>query len=701
MRDERLRRHWSQQELADLVGATLNTVSRWERGLTDCSPYFRNKLCEVFGKAAHELWLVPDDEIEAPQLALCDPLLPSPRRLVGREKLQHQLKEQLCTTWEARIFALTGLPGVGKSALAVALAHDSMIQEHFSAGILFANLGLEPEIPHIFDRWGALLGVANEKAHPNTDGDWLVQLRSAIGLRRMLIVIDNVWHLEDALPLLQIGGAYCTFLLTTRFVNIASGLAGECSLIVPELSEDEGLHLFSQLAPIAVKAEAQSVRKLVQAVGGLPLALLLMGQYLRVQSHTQQPRRLSLALERLHDAEERLQLKQPLLSPDQSMVSLQAEIALSDRCLDSQAQQALRRLSVFLARPNTFSEQAALFVAGISAEVLDSLSDAKLLESPGPERYSLHPCIADYAAFHNDQEIAARRMVEYFTDFVEAHQKKAELLEAESLNIFTALKLAYKHHMLIPQIRIMIAIFDFVEVRGFANLTEEYLLSTRNSLRTDEDASSLLSLLFHLSKLGWIQDAHRFLVMHPRQRLDLHFQNVFLENPFQTTKASTCRMLPSLGVNVETAEASLSTILQRLESPALFKQLTTLQTRPHSNDAQSLNHSLQYGLTLARRRENTTQTCVILANLAALARQQKNFLEAEHLLEEGFSIVNEHEDMRGFSLLLMEKVHLAFAARKSEEARTAFKKILELFPQEKLLTIARYYGLARVAVTIR
>lgn len=64
LRDERMRRHWSQQELADKIGATLNTVSRWERGLTKCSPYFRKKLCEVFGKNAQELWLIPENESE-------------------------------------------------------------------------------------------------------------------------------------------------------------------------------------------------------------------------------------------------------------------------------------------------------------------------------------------------------------------------------------------------------------------------------------------------------------------------------------------------------------------------------------------------------------------------------------------------------------------------------------------------------------
>jgi transcriptional regulator with XRE-family HTH domain len=61
---ERLRRHWSQLEVADQLGTTPGNVSRWERGITSPGPYFRSKLCELFGKSAQELglnWEESDD----------------------------------------------------------------------------------------------------------------------------------------------------------------------------------------------------------------------------------------------------------------------------------------------------------------------------------------------------------------------------------------------------------------------------------------------------------------------------------------------------------------------------------------------------------------------------------------------------------------------------------------------------------------
>ena len=63
---ERLRRRWTQLEVADQLGTTPGNVSRWERGLTSPGPYFRRKLCELFGRSAHELGLAWDASEDLP-----------------------------------------------------------------------------------------------------------------------------------------------------------------------------------------------------------------------------------------------------------------------------------------------------------------------------------------------------------------------------------------------------------------------------------------------------------------------------------------------------------------------------------------------------------------------------------------------------------------------------------------------------------
>ncbi len=53
--EARVQHQWSQQDVADHIGTTHLNVSRWERGLTKPGPYFRSKLCSLFGKSEQEL----------------------------------------------------------------------------------------------------------------------------------------------------------------------------------------------------------------------------------------------------------------------------------------------------------------------------------------------------------------------------------------------------------------------------------------------------------------------------------------------------------------------------------------------------------------------------------------------------------------------------------------------------------------------
>lgn len=55
LRLARMEQNLTQADLAEKVGTTFETVSRWERGVKTPSAYFRKKLCVVLGKTAEEL----------------------------------------------------------------------------------------------------------------------------------------------------------------------------------------------------------------------------------------------------------------------------------------------------------------------------------------------------------------------------------------------------------------------------------------------------------------------------------------------------------------------------------------------------------------------------------------------------------------------------------------------------------------------
>jgi len=137
-------REWSQAEVAEMLGTTHVNVSRWERGITRPNPYFRRKLCKLFGKTEEELDLVPTPaplptipfpgatpaasvtSEPSPAPALYDPAIPlqAAIRLVGRDDEVLKIKLRLRTGGNVALTALNGLPGVGKTALSITLAHD-------------------------------------------------------------------------------------------------------------------------------------------------------------------------------------------------------------------------------------------------------------------------------------------------------------------------------------------------------------------------------------------------------------------------------------------------------------------------------------------------------------------------------------------------------------------------------------------------
>ncbi|HEY6541552.1 MAG TPA: tetratricopeptide repeat protein, partial [Ktedonobacteraceae bacterium] len=204
-----------------------------------------------------------------------------------------------------------------------------------------------------------------------------------------------------------------------------------------------------------------------------PLALTLMGKYLRTQQHGAQPRRIRTALERLQTAGERLRLTEPLSPLERPVglassmpLSLQTVIALSDRQLDEQEQLALRALSVFPPKPSSFSEEAAIAVCNVPVETLDVLSDAGLLESSGPGRYTLHQTIADYARVHLLDSGVYVRMADYYAEFVTRHARDLDLLDQEVTNIFAALEAAYAHGHYASYVACVNAFFHFLFTRG-------------------------------------------------------------------------------------------------------------------------------------------------------------------------------------------------------------------------------------------
>jgi transcriptional regulator with XRE-family HTH domain len=272
LRQEREQRGWSQEKVAEELGVDRVTVSRWERGISLPYPYYREKLSILFSKDVQELGILDQNEEEghSRQLSasslpgsqsgfLYDPAIPSllanANRLIGRSHLLEELKQCILSRERYSITTLQGLPGVGKTTLAVALTAHSEVRTSFTDGIFWAGLGPNPNIFELLNHWDALLGFKGTTDSMLRDLPARTEaLHKVIGQRRMLLVIDDVWRIEDAQSLL-VGGPNCVHLLTTRFPHIAAQLSEGDAVAVPELTENDGVKLLARFAPDIVKNE--------------------------------------------------------------------------------------------------------------------------------------------------------------------------------------------------------------------------------------------------------------------------------------------------------------------------------------------------------------------------------------------------------------------------------------------------------------
>lgn len=95
----------------------------------------------------------------------------------------------------------------------------------------------------------------------------------------MLLIIDDVWPLEEAL-LFKVGRPNCGYLFTTLFPAIAAYLTQERASTLEELNQDESRTLLQWMAPAMVKGDEPKVQQLLAVPGGLPLILALMSNEL-------------------------------------------------------------------------------------------------------------------------------------------------------------------------------------------------------------------------------------------------------------------------------------------------------------------------------------------------------------------------------------------------------------------------------------
>ncbi len=401
---------------------------------------------EVFERLGNLLRKEERECVRLPPVTFVTPVPPKalfvgvpqkPEYFVGRDELLEALSMQLM---RGQNVALQGTAGIGKTTLAVMLAHTHTLLEHFSDGVLWGTVGQEPNVLRVLGRWGKALG-APDVSHLRSEAERAQAVKDAIGQRRMLLVIDDAWD-EEAALWLRVGGPYCTHLLTTRDLAITRRVRAQ-AVSVPTLRDELAFDLLKKLAPEACAVDPTKAQEVAHSVGGLPLAIELLGGYLAAPEHSLFPELAFEALAEMSDARRRLQLASRRLGSFRGAeVSLQETIQFSLAHLPASVVDGFHALGAFAAKPADFSLEAAKAVTAAETRSLAILVARHLVERAG-ERLTLHQTLADVAQSQLEQS-ALKRHRAYFLTFAQAnggcHPEAWDKLEKELPNLLLAAK---------------------------------------------------------------------------------------------------------------------------------------------------------------------------------------------------------------------------------------------------------------------
>jgi len=288
------------------------------------------------------------------------------------------------------VAAVDGMAGIGKTALALRVAHS--LAEYYPDGQFFIDLhghtpGREPVDPaQALERLLCGLGMRPEQV-PRGLEQRAAAWRAALATRRVLTVVDNALDAGHARPLLPgFGGTMA--LITSRHKLL--DLDADVTVSLEVLSEIDAVRLFEQIVGAErTAAEPDAVADVVRLCGYLPLAIRIAASRLR---HRRVWTVAHLAA-RLREGEWPLS---DLVAGDRSVAGA---FEISYRQLDQRQRQLFWRLGQLSGRDFDADGAAALCAVppAEAEELLEELFDRNLLGQRIQGRYYFHDLIRRYA----------------------------------------------------------------------------------------------------------------------------------------------------------------------------------------------------------------------------------------------------------------------------------------------------------------
>jgi len=356
------------------------------------------------------------------------------RHFVGRQAELDQLADLLDTATRtgapAPVLAISGPPGVGKTALALHWGHR--IAHRFPDGQLYLDLrGFHPSDAAVTpdDAIRDLLSgfLPDSSRLPASPSARAALYRSIVADKTLLIVLDNAHSAEQVRPLLPGGPRRLTIVTSRNRLNELVAREGAHPVLLTVLPEADAHDLLvRRLGRSRLEREPAAARQIVELCHRLPLALSVVA----ARGATCPQLTLTELADEMAEADSTLdRFRTDPGSPD-----VRSIFSWSYRRLTDTAARMFRLLGLHPA--TSISTAVAASLAGqpshVAQEALRELASAHLLAEQGRDRFTCHDLMHSYAAEQAAQEspeatdAALRRLLDHY--LFTAH-RAAELLE--------------------------------------------------------------------------------------------------------------------------------------------------------------------------------------------------------------------------------------------------------------------------------
>jgi tetratricopeptide (TPR) repeat protein/DNA-binding SARP family transcriptional activator len=311
----------------------------------------------------------------------------------GRRDEVRRLTAALCegqgSSDVVTVEAIHGMGGVGKSSLAVHLAHR--LRDRFPDGRIFLHLGgyaddrTPPTATRALTELLRLVGMASKELPRELD-ELVALWRSVTHDRRMLVILDDATSSDQIRPLLP-GSSPTAVIVTSR--RRLPGLPGVRPVSLDVLPAEDAAVLFAQRLGRERDTDPADVAEIVRICGYLPLAIEIAASRLLARPSWA----TSDLLRQLSGTGGHLA---QLRDVDRTLTHV---FAVSHDALNAEQQLVFRRIGLHVGVE--FRPPAIAALTGFSLEtaerVLEELLAHYLVTEPVPLRFAMHDLLRDYA----------------------------------------------------------------------------------------------------------------------------------------------------------------------------------------------------------------------------------------------------------------------------------------------------------------